>query len=682
MLIQLIVLTSLSFIYSSRVISDTCITFHDSCIEWKFIDKKGDARFSSAAALHGSSGLQMELDSRTSYLDISGIVPFQEDFWLTYYIRVDDYTTDEKSSSQIDFFCVDFSRLYSDAGLPAIVYSVGNDANIGGLYLCNRLQPSRTENDKFSSKTGIKRGEIYCIESNMKFVGPDSIILKSFINGRPLLEAGSHFNYARDKTSLLLYAEWSGAAAKCRLSLDEFAITNTQKFSVPPRPTGGIIFPDSVRGQFDHIRGYLPDYPRPLLQWDSIKTNYEGEQLLLSEWRIYSAKSENFPLYNRIHTDLADCRSIILPFPLDSGRYSFMTRYKNNFGNWGDWSYRCSILVDRSRDIPIEILKIFFTEQQDTQDVSELKPGIWYDLHVHFVTAGNMDTIGYFMMYMHDSTYQDGNPANKGGVFLPTANFKVNISYNGDNFTIFEGVENESRSLKLAGGVVGKFIDCSQGKVIFDPVRGKLRLTMRLSAKAQPGHWHIVGCFRTYRYDGKRARENSSNIFERTILIGSSVYYSNWLVFGIPIASILFIGVLFFVRHKRSKIKRNSIEARQAIESIEISKDPQMERIFHFISQNFDKDLTVHSICTDLKIAEHNFYQIFRRNGIKFAKYLNLVRIEKAKELLLTTDKKVTDIALLVGFLDPDYFYKLFKAQTNLTPSEFRQSIIKDFPAN
>jgi AraC-like DNA-binding protein len=55
-------------------------------------------------------------------------------------------------------------------------------------------------------------------------------------------------------------------------------------------------------------------------------------------------------------------------------------------------------------------------------------------------------------------------------------------------------------------------------------------------------------------------------------------------------------------------------------------------------------------------------------------KYLRLLKLEKAKELLLTTDKSVLDIAETVGFEDSNYFTAVFTNVFGLSPRAFRKS--------
>ena len=67
------------------------------------------------------------------------------------------------------------------------------------------------------------------------------------------------------------------------------------------------------------------------------------------------------------------------------------------------------------------------------------------------------------------------------------------------------------------------------------------------------------------------------------------------------------------------------------------------------------------------------FSTVFKNStGLSFKEYLNKVRIEESKILLLNTDFSIIDIAIAVGFEDQSYFSKVFKKYTGTTPKQFR----------
>ena len=64
---------------------------------------------------------------------------------------------------------------------------------------------------------------------------------------------------------------------------------------------------------------------------------------------------------------------------------------------------------------------------------------------------------------------------------------------------------------------------------------------------------------------------------------------------------------------------------------------------------------------------------LFRRQtGEKYVQYLNGIRIAKAKDLLLTTDRKLYQIARSVGYDNVKYFFRVFKKWEGITPEQYR----------
>ncbi len=64
--------------------------------------------------------------------------------------------------------------------------------------------------------------------------------------------------------------------------------------------------------------------------------------------------------------------------------------------------------------------------------------------------------------------------------------------------------------------------------------------------------------------------------------------------------------------------------------------------------------------------------QFHKESGIQLNDFINMLRVNKCKEYLLDCNKKIGDIAFLVGITDVNYLSRLFKKYTGLTPLEFR----------
>ncbi|WP_337102546.1 response regulator [Paenibacillus sp. YIM B09110] len=86
-----------------------------------------------------------------------------------------------------------------------------------------------------------------------------------------------------------------------------------------------------------------------------------------------------------------------------------------------------------------------------------------------------------------------------------------------------------------------------------------------------------------------------------------------------------------------------------------------------------DSEISIAKLCAHLHISSGYFSSIFKREKkMTFVNYLLHIRMEAAKEMLLTTDKKAFEIAELVGYADPNYFSFSFKKQVGMSPKDYR----------
>ncbi|MDR0656703.1 MAG: response regulator [Treponema sp.] len=88
-----------------------------------------------------------------------------------------------------------------------------------------------------------------------------------------------------------------------------------------------------------------------------------------------------------------------------------------------------------------------------------------------------------------------------------------------------------------------------------------------------------------------------------------------------------------------------------------------------------DQDISLHTVASYVGISPNHLSTVFaQETGENFIEYLTRVRIEKAKQFLVTTAMKNADIAYETGFNDPHYFSFIFKKNTGLSPREYRLS--------
>ncbi|WP_312644300.1 response regulator [Hydrogenoanaerobacterium sp.] len=98
---------------------------------------------------------------------------------------------------------------------------------------------------------------------------------------------------------------------------------------------------------------------------------------------------------------------------------------------------------------------------------------------------------------------------------------------------------------------------------------------------------------------------------------------------------------------------------------------------YEYIKKNYQaSDLSLKSVSEQLHISPSYFSSIFKKStGDSFTNVLIKIRMENAKELLLSTNKKIFEIAQETGYTDQHYFSYCFKRYFQISPNEMRRGI-------
>lgn len=101
------------------------------------------------------------------------------------------------------------------------------------------------------------------------------------------------------------------------------------------------------------------------------------------------------------------------------------------------------------------------------------------------------------------------------------------------------------------------------------------------------------------------------------------------------------------------------------------------EDVLKYVSERLsDPELSQSAVADRFTISTYSLSRLFSEQmGIGFTEYVTAKRLDNAKRLLLTTDMRISDIALAVGVANPNYFSRVFKANFNATPNEFRRQV-------
>ncbi|MBQ4150303.1 MAG: helix-turn-helix transcriptional regulator [Clostridia bacterium] len=105
------------------------------------------------------------------------------------------------------------------------------------------------------------------------------------------------------------------------------------------------------------------------------------------------------------------------------------------------------------------------------------------------------------------------------------------------------------------------------------------------------------------------------------------------------------------------------------------SKRAKLDAALQYISEHFaDETLSVEKAAKTADLSESHFRRLFKEAyRISPIKYINLMRIERAKELIKYTNESFSQIAEKTGFANVYYFSRIFKKEVGCTPSEYRE---------
>ena len=120
-----------------------------------------------------------------------------------------------------------------------------------------------------------------------------------------------------------------------------------------------------------------------------------------------------------------------------------------------------------------------------------------------------------------------------------------------------------------------------------------------------------------------------------------------------------------------------SMLSNQVVVQHENAEPPVITRAKEYIHEHQTEELSLGQVAKAVNTSTFYFCKMFKKvTGINFTDYLSRVRIEKAKNLLLNPNLRVSEIAFEVGFQSLTHFNRVFKKILGQSPTEYRAQLL------
>jgi AraC-like DNA-binding protein len=99
-------------------------------------------------------------------------------------------------------------------------------------------------------------------------------------------------------------------------------------------------------------------------------------------------------------------------------------------------------------------------------------------------------------------------------------------------------------------------------------------------------------------------------------------------------------------------------------------------RAKRLIAERSGDDLSLDEMAKALNVSTFYFCKLFRKaTGLTFTEYLSRTRVEKARNLLVNPNLRISEIAYACGFGSLGHFNRVFKKIVGLSPTEYRDAL-------
>ena len=100
---------------------------------------------------------------------------------------------------------------------------------------------------------------------------------------------------------------------------------------------------------------------------------------------------------------------------------------------------------------------------------------------------------------------------------------------------------------------------------------------------------------------------------------------------------------------------------------------------WRYLQEHLAEDISLSILAEEFHLSGQYISQLFKSEiGVNFLSYLTGIRMEKAKQFLLSTALPIAEISAQSGYGDYRVFTKVFKKSEGVTPSQYRRDFLEN----